>query len=55
MKALARSNVEVYHAHDRQIWTWTADTVTELQKAWTLGADSVGTDIPRRALSLYDR
>ena len=55
MSALARSNVNVYHDRGRQIWTWTADTVTELQRAWTLGADSVGTDIPKQALSLYGR
>ena len=50
--ALARSNVKVYHQHGRQIWTWTADTVAELQRAWALGVDSVGTDIPTRALSV---
>ena len=55
MNALARSNVDVYHDKGRQIWTWTADTVSELQRAWTLGADSVGTDIPTRALSFYGR
>jgi len=55
MNALAKSNVDVYHDHHRQIWTWTADTVAELQKAWTLGVDSVGTDIPLQALSLYGR
>lgn len=55
MNALTKSNVDVYHANHRQIWTWTADTVPELQKAWTLGADSVGTDIPKQALSLYGR
>jgi len=55
MKALSRSNVDSYHAQQRQIWTWTANTVPELQRAWTLGADSVGTDIPTQALSLYGR
>jgi len=55
MNTLAKSNVDVYHDKHRQIWTWTADTVLELQKAWTLGADSVGTDIPTQALSLYGR
>jgi glycerophosphoryl diester phosphodiesterase len=55
MTALSRSNVNSYHAQGRQIWTWTADTDAELQKAWTLGADSVGTDIPTRALALYGR
>ena len=55
MNALGRSNVDVYHAKHRQIWTWTADTVSELQKAWTLGADSVGADIPKQALLLYGR
>ena len=49
MNALTRANVDVYHANHRQIWTWTADTVAELQKAWSLGTDSVGTDIPRQA------
>ena len=53
MNALTRANVDVYHANHRQIWTWTADTVAELQKAWSLGADSVGTDIPRQAVALY--
>ena len=47
MNALARSNVETYHQKGRQIWAWTADTVAELRKAWVLGADSVGTDIPQ--------
>ena len=55
MSALARSNVDAYHAKDRQIWTWTADTVAELRKAWELGADSVGTDIPTQALALFGR
>jgi glycerophosphoryl diester phosphodiesterase len=55
MNALTRSNVNVYHDNDHQIWTWTADTVTELRKAWTLGVDSVGTDIPKQARSLYGR
>jgi glycerophosphoryl diester phosphodiesterase len=53
MTALTKENVDVYHANHRQIWTWTADTVAELQKAWSLGADSVGTDIPQKALTLY--
>ena len=55
LNALTRANVEVYHANHHQIWTWTADTVAELQKAWSLGADSVGTDIPKQALALYGR
>jgi glycerophosphoryl diester phosphodiesterase len=55
MNALTRANVDVYHANHRQIWTWTAYTVAELQKAWSLGADSVGTDIPKQALSFYGR
>jgi len=55
MNALTRANVDVYHANHRQIWTWIADTVVELQKAWSLGTDSVGTDIPKQALSLYGR
>jgi glycerophosphoryl diester phosphodiesterase len=53
MNALTRANVDVYHANHRQIWTWTADTVAELQKAWSLGTDSVGTDIPKQAVALY--
>jgi glycerophosphoryl diester phosphodiesterase len=55
MDALTRANVDVYHANHHQIWTWTADTVEELQKAWSLGTDSVGTDIPKQAVALYDR
>ena len=55
MNALTKSNVNEYHDNHRQIWTWTADTVAELQKGWTLGVDSVGTDIPKQALSLYGR
>ena len=55
MNALSRANVNVYHSQGRQIWTWTADTVAELQRAWSLGADSVGTDIPTQALAFYGR
>jgi glycerophosphoryl diester phosphodiesterase len=55
MTALSRANVNSYHNQGRRIWTWTADADAELQKAWSLGADSVGTDIPTRALALYGR
>ena len=55
MNALTTSKVDNYHEKHRQIWTWTADTVSELRKAWTLGADSVGTDTPKLALSFYPR
>ena len=55
MNALTRADVNEYQANRYPIWTWTADTVAELQKAWSLGADSVGTDIPKQGLALYGR
>jgi glycerophosphoryl diester phosphodiesterase len=55
MTALSRANVNSYHNQGRRIWTWTADADTELQRAWSLGADSIGTDIPTQALALYGR
>ena len=53
MDALARQNVLVYHEHGVPIWTWTAQSRTDLERAWSLGVDSVGTDIPTTAASLY--
>ena len=53
MSALGRQNVLVYHSHGVPIWTWTARSRTDLERAWSLGADSVGTDIPSTAVSLY--
>ena len=53
MDALARQNVVVYHEHGVPIWTWTAQSRTDLERAWSLGVDSVGTDIPTTAASLY--
>jgi len=55
MTSLSRANVNSYHNQGRRIWTWTADADEELQRAWTLGVDSVGTDIPTQALALYGR
>ena len=43
----------VYHEHGVPIWTWTAQSRTDLERAWSLGVDSVGTDIPTTAASLY--
>jgi glycerophosphoryl diester phosphodiesterase len=53
MSALARQNVLVYHEQGVPIWTWTAQSRTDLERAWSLGVDSVGTDIPTTAASLY--
>ncbi len=53
MAALTRQNVLTYHSHGVPIWTWTAQSRTDLERAWSLGADSVGTDIPTTAVSLY--
>ncbi len=55
MTSLSRANVNSYHDQGRRIWTWTADAEAELQRAWSLGVDSVGTDIPTQALALYGR
>lgn len=53
LAALGRAHVDACHRLGLEVHTWTATTQSQLQTAWSLGVDSVITDMPSVAKQLY--
>ena len=53
LSAPGAAHVATHHAYGVPIYAWTADTVAEPQRAWSVGVDSVITDVPGTAVALF--
>jgi glycerophosphoryl diester phosphodiesterase len=53
ISTLTLPRVNAYHAAHLRVWGWTARTTPDLQMAKAMRADSVVTDVPATARSLY--